>query len=233
MKFDAILWDYDGTIVNSVPKNIEITKQIIEAVAPRLSGFNLPKCLLSEEAYHKVNHQSKNWQDLYLNYYGMNQEELELAGPLWTTSQIKDNTPVPIFPGLKELLLKSNVPMGICSQNSSENIIKLLETNQIRNCFKSIIGYDDIPQDQQKPNPAGGLKCLDDLIIMKNDLTIAYIGDHEGDIEFARNIEKESRKKIKVIAIAVSYSGSQPGIWSYQPDFTAKSSKELEQFLFE
>ena len=25
MKLDAILWDYDGTLVNSVPKNIDIT----------------------------------------------------------------------------------------------------------------------------------------------------------------------------------------------------------------
>ncbi|MFA0006000.1 HAD family hydrolase, partial [Vibrio splendidus] len=29
MKLDAILWDYDGTLVNSVPKNIAITKDII------------------------------------------------------------------------------------------------------------------------------------------------------------------------------------------------------------
>ncbi|MEZ9601524.1 HAD family hydrolase, partial [Vibrio sp. 10N.286.46.A8] len=52
MKLDAILWDYDGTLVNSVPKNIAITKDIISLVAPHLSGDNLPKYLLSEALYH-------------------------------------------------------------------------------------------------------------------------------------------------------------------------------------
>jgi len=41
MTIDAILWNYDGTIVNSVPKNISITRAIIEEVAPRLSGTSM------------------------------------------------------------------------------------------------------------------------------------------------------------------------------------------------
>ncbi len=42
VKLDAVLWDYDGTMVNSVPKNINITKEILSTVAPRLTGANLP-----------------------------------------------------------------------------------------------------------------------------------------------------------------------------------------------
>ena len=63
MKINAILWDYDGTLVNSVPKNIDITIQILSEVAPRLTGGNLPEYLKSEESYHVANHQSNNWQD--------------------------------------------------------------------------------------------------------------------------------------------------------------------------
>lgn len=68
MNIDAVLWDYDGTLVNSVPKNIDLTKQILAEVAPRLIGKNLPKYLKSEESYHVANHDSINWQDLYVNY---------------------------------------------------------------------------------------------------------------------------------------------------------------------
>lgn len=64
MKLAAVLWDYDGTLVNSVPKNIDITKTILSIVAPRLSGASLPKYLLSEDAYHEANHEAKNWQEL-------------------------------------------------------------------------------------------------------------------------------------------------------------------------
>lgn len=59
MNINAILWDYDGTLANSVPKNIDITKQILAKVAPRLTGDSLPQYLKNEEAYHVANHQSK------------------------------------------------------------------------------------------------------------------------------------------------------------------------------
>lgn len=35
MKVDSVLCDYDGTLVNSVPKNGDITKQILSAIVPR------------------------------------------------------------------------------------------------------------------------------------------------------------------------------------------------------
>ncbi len=159
----AILWDYDGTIVNSVPKNIHITKQIITEVAPRLTGENLPEYLLSEEAYHIANHQSKNWQDLYVNYYGMTEAEMMESGALWTTYQLKDNTPVDLFPEIKQTINEIDLPQGICSQNSSENIIQVLERNKLNHKIQAIIGYDDIPNNAQKPNPFSGIKCLEKL----------------------------------------------------------------------
>ena len=84
MGIDAVLWDYDGTLVNSVPKNIDITKQILSIVAPRLTGLQLSKYLQTEKDYHFANHQSKNWQDLYVNYYGMSETEMIEAGTLLT-----------------------------------------------------------------------------------------------------------------------------------------------------
>jgi phosphoglycolate phosphatase-like HAD superfamily hydrolase len=55
IKIDAILWDYDGTLVNSASKNISITKDILSEVAPHLSGNNLPEHLKSESRYHDAN----------------------------------------------------------------------------------------------------------------------------------------------------------------------------------
>lgn len=94
MKLDAILWDYDGTLVNSVPKNIDITKAILAIVAPHLTGDNLPKYLHSEANYHYANHAAKNWQELYVDYYGMSHDEMLKAGGLWAEHQEKNQTPV-------------------------------------------------------------------------------------------------------------------------------------------
>ena len=163
MKVDAILWDYDGTLVNSVPKNIDITKQILSVVAPRLTGLKLPKYLKTEEKYHIANHRSKNWQDLYINFYGMTESEMLKAGDLWTEHQLKNLTPVELFFGIKETIHQISLPQGICSQNSSENINQVLENYKLSHKFNSIIGYDDIPGNMQKPSPFSGIKCLNQI----------------------------------------------------------------------
>ena len=90
---------------------------------------------------------------------------------------------------------------------------------------------NSVPENAQKPNPYGGIKCLEKLKVNKTGSTIIYVGDHEGDVEFARNIERESREKIKLIAITVLYSGSNPEKWRSKPDFAVNSLQELEEIL--
>lgn len=232
MKVDAIIWDYDGTLVNSVPKNIDITKQILSAVAPRLTGKNLPACLVSEEAYHIVNHRAKNWQDLYLNYYGMTENEMKQAGGLWTEFQLKNSTPVNLFPGIADTIVKIQLPHGICSQNSSENISQLLRINDLLQKFAAIVGYDDIPHHAQKPLPESGIICLQRIFNEVRNKTIIYVGDHEGDVTFARNIEKElNHRNVKVYAVAVTYSGANTSHWTNKPDVEILAPHQLLEMI--
>lgn len=233
MNIDAIIWDYDGTLVNSVPKNIDITKQILAEVAPRLTGGNLPSYLKSEAAYHIANHDSKNWQDLYLNYYGMTESEMLKAGALWAEHQLKNTTPVELFSGIKQTVNTIQLPQGICSQNSSKNINRVLDNNGLAHKFQAVIGYDDIPGNAQKPNPYGGLNCMKKLFGESANKVIFYIGDHEGDVEFARNIEKELNGQGKVIAILAKYSGATPDSWKFQPDFQIESPLDLIEIMDE
>lgn len=231
MNINAILWDYDGTLVNSVPKNMDITKQILTEVAPRLTGENLPYYLKNEESYHVANHQSKNWQDLYLNYYGMSESEMLEAGTLWTKYQLKNTTPVELFPEIQQTINQIQLPQGICSQNSSKNINQVLEHNSLAHKFQAIVGYDDIPSNSQKPNPYGGLKCIERILGNTIDKTIFYIGDHEGDMEFARNIDKKLNGQSRVIAIVAKYSGAETSSWIYKADFEIDKPSELIKIL--
>ncbi len=231
MKVDAIIWDYDGTLVNSVPKNIDITKQILSVVAPRLIGKNLPDSLKSEKKYHIANHKSKNWQDLYINFYGLTDSEMIKAGALWTEYQLKNSTPVELFSGIIQTINQIYVPQGICSQNSSENIFRILEKNNLAHKFKSIIGYDDIPNNEQKPSAYSGIKCLEQIFGTTKNRTIVYIGDHEGDVEFARNIEKELCANNRVISIAAKYSGAETKSWLYKPDFEIITPYDLLKII--
>ncbi len=231
MKVNAILWDYDGTLVNSAPKNIDITKLILSEVAPRLTEENLPHYLKNEKSYHIANHQSKNWQDLYVNYYGMTENEMLQAGTLWTEYQLKNSTPVELFSEIKQTINQIDLPQGICSQNSSENINRVLKQNNLIHKFHSIVGYDDIPSNAQKPIPFGGLKCLEQIFEHTTNKTIFYIGDHEGDIEFARNIEMELSKESKVVAIVAKYSGADTRLWAHKPDFEIENPSDLLRII--
>ncbi|OZS43717.1 HAD family hydrolase [Photobacterium sanguinicancri] len=228
MKLDAILWDYDGTLVNSVPKNIDITKHILSIVAPHLTGDNLPECLQSEVAYHQVNHAAKNWQDLYVRYYGMTESEMLVAGSLWSEHQLSNTTPVQLFSDVDSTIKDlASIPHGICSQNASNNIVNVLNTAQVDSYFKAVIGYDDVSSTGQKPSPESGLLCLNQLFDNPESKTIMYIGDHEADVQFARNIHTALGENARVIAVAVTYSGATPERWATQPDFIIHTPTEL------
>lgn len=228
MKLDAVLWDYDGTLVNSVPKNIDITKAILSVVAPHLTGDFLPKYLRDEESYHEANHSAKNWQELYVDYYGLTHEEMLIAGGMWAEHQEKNTTEVMLFEGIKDVVtMFSHLPHGICSQNSQSNIRRLLESNSIATPFKSIVGYNDVSNGNQKPDALGGLKCIDSIFGHTNSQCLMYIGDHEADVKFARNLQSALGGEARVVAVAAAYSRSVPESWECKPDYTARTVNDL------
>lgn len=231
MKIDAILWDYDGTIVDSVQKNIDITKRILAEIAPRKTGSNLPECLTSPELYHKANHESTNWQDLYLNFYGLTEREMIAAGALWTPYQLDNSIPVSLFEHISETISSIEIPQAVCSQNSSKIIHQVLKKQQLLDNFKTIVGYDNVPINMQKPNAFGAIKCLKSMFNNDFRKNIIYVGDHEVDVEFSRNIASEIGLENRVISVLVKYSGAETSSWSFKPDYEINTPSELLSIL--
>ena len=95
----AILWDYDGTLVDSSRKNMEVTISIFRKFYPDIAA-NMPDVLKSYDKYQKANHKSRNWRELYRECYGIEEEELDRAGRLWAEGQLKDTAVPDIFPGM-------------------------------------------------------------------------------------------------------------------------------------
>lgn len=231
-KPDAILWDFDGTLANSAAKNIAITKQILARVAPRLTGDNLPLCLQSEAEYHLANHGADHWRDLYSDYFGMNTAEIEVAGPLWETYQLLDNTGVQLFDGVVNTINSlACFPQGICSANSTQNITQVLDEHGIADCFKSVIGYENLQHHQQKPAPDGGLRCLQEIFGQTRGKTILYIGDHIADVIFARGLGQRLDSSNTVISVVTTHSGANPDQWREQPDEVIAKPAELIPWL--
>jgi phosphoglycolate phosphatase-like HAD superfamily hydrolase len=231
-KTDAILWDFDGTLADSTAKNISITKTILKQVAPRLTGDNLPRSLQSKAEYHIANHGSKHWRQLYRDYFGMTPSEIEIAGPMWETHQMLDQTEVSLFDGVKDMVKRfSDFPQGICSANASQHIRQVLQTHGIDSSFQSVIGYEDLPQNKQKPAPDGGLRCLEEIFGETHEKTIVFIGDHVADVIFARGLKQRLAPSNEVVSVVVTYSGAMPGRWSTQPDLVFNNPEELVDWI--
>jgi len=229
---DAILWDFDGTLADSAAKNIAITKQILARVAPRLTGSNLPEALASEANYHVAMHAAEHWRDLYRDFFGMSEEEIENAAPLWEPYQLSDRTGVPLFEGVVETITKlSRYPQGICSANATRNIRQVLHANGIGSAFGSVIGYEGLPHHQQKPAPDGGLKCLGEIFGDFGDMTILCIGDHLADVLFARGLSERLGSSSTVVSVVVTHSGAQPHRWRAQPDLVIDNPAALVDLI--
>jgi len=230
------LWDFDGTLANSAAKNIAITRQILARVAPRLSGDNLPHWLQTEADYQVANHGANHWRDLYSELYGMSEEEMDLAEPLWEIYQSKDTTTVTLFDGIADTVnALSFIPQGVCSANASGNIRQVLLEQGIDSAFQSVIGYENLPLDQQKPAPDGGLKCLQEIFAQSHEntvgKTIVFVGDHVADAICARGLAKRLGPSNSVISVAVTYSGANPQTWRVQPDEVIDQPSELLDWI--
>jgi len=232
VKADAVLWDFDGTLVDSAAKNIAITRQILTRVAPRLTGDNLPRYLQNEADYHFANHNADHWRDLYRDFFGMTPDEIEIAGPLWEDYQMLDTTRVTMFDGVVDAIRQlSCFSQGICSANATSNIRQVLAEHEINSVFQSVIGYEDLPHHHQKPAPDGGLKCLQEIFGKTQDKTIIYVGDHVADVLFARGLSERLGPSNTVISVIVTYSGANPYQWREQPDKVIDSPLALVEWL--
>ncbi len=229
----AIIWDYDGTLVDSRQKNLNVTRKIIEKVSGKeADSFPLLRLV---DIYHKAAMETMNWREFYRDQFQLTEDQIDEAGGLWTKFQLSDETPVTAFSGIHEVISSAGeFPQGIVSQNSKSNVMRQLEKENLSRHFSSIIGYEEVALNNQKPHPEGMLKCIKQLCDMKEG-NIFYIGDHETDILCAVNTNealKESGTNLNVITIGASYgTGTQTDKWSVQPDYVAQTVGDLLEYF--
>lgn len=234
MTISAIIWDYDGTLVNSLHKNFMTTREIMLHLNLAMSKDKWLPALTSFAEYKSAMRASINWRDFYMNHFEMSEQQIDDAGALWSEFQLKNQTPVEIFDGIPSLIRKlSPIPQGICSLNCTHNIEKELEQRQLRNYFSSIVGYNSSLINKPKPDPQSFAVCLEQ---MKAHISgnIVHIGDHHEDTEFARNAEnllRNDKNKLRIISIAACYSGSKPNQWEIKPDYQAHSVSEIVSII--
>jgi N-acetyl-D-muramate 6-phosphate phosphatase len=226
----AIIWDYDGTLVDTREKNLNVLREIVLKVMNKeYANF---KCLLSTEKHQEADYKSKNWQELYSREFEMNEEQVNYAGSLWSEYQLLNTTQCKIYNNLPNVIKKlRKYPMGIVSQNASQNIKAQLKSYKLDKYFTDIIGYQEVDYRKQKPNPEGLINCISRLNLDDDNGPIIYIGDHETDVFCARNANEVFERKI-VFSIAALYDKpNHIGSWKYKPDYVVNYPQEITEII--
>ncbi|MBI2729430.1 MAG: HAD family hydrolase [Sphingobacteriales bacterium] len=222
----AIIWDYDGTLVDTRQKNLNVTRSIISAVTGKPA--DMFPVLNSVAVYDEANMKSANWRELYKTEFNLTDEQTIYAGSLWTEYQLLDNTVINFFIGINEVIHSlSFYKHGIVSQNSKQNITEVLDREGVGKHFKMIIGYEEIPFSMQKPHPEGLLQCITQLTKLDNEGIILYIGDHETDATCVHNANNTLSRKAIYSAGAFYEKHDASGNWNIKPDFKVNHPNEI------
>lgn len=226
----AIIWDYDGTLVDTRQKNLNVTKAIISAVTGKpAEAFPV---LDSVAVYDEANMKAANWRELYKTEFNLTDEQATYAGSLWTEYQLLDNTTVSFFTGINEVIHSlSFYRHGIVSQNSRQNITEVLGREGVDKHFKSIIGYEEVSFSMQKPHPEGLLQCITQLTKLDDKGIILYIGDHETDATCVHNANNALSRKAIYSVGAFYEKNDHSGSWTVQPDFKASHPKNILEIV--
>jgi phosphoglycolate phosphatase len=179
-KVEAIVWDLDGTLVDSAPDlrtalNIVLDKRgffthSLKTVRTMI-GAGVPK--LVERGFNAVGVRPNAAQlDELVKIF---KEEYKACA----TDQTRP------YPGIVEALeaiQKMNIPMGVCTNKPEAFTRQILEGLGLSGFFSSVVGGDTTPR--RKPDPQPLLTCIRGLASTPSSSLM--IGDSVHDVHAAR-----------------------------------------------
>ncbi len=209
MKYEAILYDFDGTLADSVPWIMESFKAAYEVVLGRCertdedlkSYIGLPLIQTFEM------HDDETRDKLFYEYLRQNEKFLR-------------GNKIELFPGvIEELkkLKKAGVRQGIVTSKRAESLQISLDAMELNDFFEIVVTKESTKE--HKPSGAPLIYAASKLKI--DDLSsILYVGDAKGDIMCAKNAGCAS--------CMVSWSEMpMDEIMKLQPDYLIKEMSEL------
>ena len=175
-KIKAILFDLDGTIIDTAPEMVQILYEMLKLYKYPLPSYKLARSYVSKGSFklmqlgfpNKSNECLLDLQRQYLELYVSNCDDSKF------------------FPNIRELLLlltKKNIPWGIVTNKPKQTAVPLVKKLNIINKAACIIFGDTLSL--RKPNSAQLILASKKMSISPDE--IVYIGDALNDIKAGKS----------------------------------------------
>lgn len=174
----AILFDLDGTLVNSAPTVLDIINQVRRQNNQKSLKLN-PKIeqIISLGGRDMIiNLISKDNVDKNLNTFRAMYEDYDLANEK-------------LFDGVKELLLalRQKYTLAVLTNKPKLLVKKTVIHHHIESFFDCLVCREDVME--KKPDPEGFNLILKTLNLVKDE--VIYVGDSLVDLELAKSLQVE------------------------------------------
>lgn len=226
---NAVVWDFDGTLVDTRQKNLNVTRYLTELVR----GVPAEQCeaLRSLADYERAVQRHNHWTDFYREELGMTEAEIDHAGGLWGAAQLEEPTVPESYTGIREVLeALDHLPHGIVSLNSRDNILRLVAALELGHFFAEVIGHEAFVPERHKPAPDALVECIDRLTDLRPG-RVLYVGDHETDTLCVHNANAQfeaSGIAVEVLSVcAVFGPHSDDSDWLATPHFRAADPRQI------
>jgi len=200
---DALIFDFDGVIVDSEPVHMATFQQVLRDEGIEMSsedyygkylGFDDHDCFKAVGSDH-----DRPFSDAEIRRLTEAKTQLVLQ---------EFQTSIKALPGAVELIRKiarTRTPLAICSGSLREEIQVASESIGVRDCFKVIIAAEDVQRG--KPDPEGYRLALEQLAPFAASgptaATSVVIEDSPAGIQSAAALG------IKVLAVSTSYPAAE------------------------
>ena len=212
-KNSAVLFDLDGTLINSGLSFLKIVNELKEKESQDPVSFQNVREFSSRGASLVLKNAFPDASDEKIN--ALKFEFLKRYTQIMTSD-------IHLYEGVEELLnflTEKNIFWGIVTNKSAKYTLPIIEKLNWHNLTNAIICPEDVHQ--TKPDPEGILRALN--LLDASIETSFYVGDHERDILSAKNAN------VKSVACTYGYYQSDPLSWG--ADYIINSPIEIKKLL--
>lgn len=182
MALKAVIFDLDGTLINSAIPFKKMKSRIIKyleriGVTPDLLNEEMMNFEITQKAVNDL--KSKGFSEKYIK------KALDEVSNLMNEVELESSDEASLIPGVPETLkaLKDQgLKLGLMTRSCRKYAEKILRRFDLRKYFDVILARDDI--ENPKPDPSHAIELLKLLNVSAEEAL--FIGDHWSDAECAK-----------------------------------------------